>query len=1002
MKRTISMIFVLAAALPLLAKHDSSYLNKVTNKYVTPHYEFQQKPDAERIRPLFILMRSGARDAMEVDERMPMDPEHFLVYGRFQFAHEDMYESTHEGTSNYEKEKEISDKLEKEYDIYIVGQFEFTKLPQTAQFQILNAVRNGKSLIFVQSGKVSRLPYKALYRNEIDVPKELKGFANGANRAILQAYQVGKGKFITLSWNAVPNIVGRSILPVIPYGNQWKTQHENSCAFFAMLCRYAAGRDLTVKNPKIRIRDAWNKDVTEVAKLPGGTYYKDLIGENGSFRVEEFKIASPVGKVAITLPETADRKKTVSGSAEIEIPSKEDMTVTVELYDSPYGRIWFRKDITLPAGAKKTGFSLENYYMPALAGYVRLTFKGKDGKAAAIADRLMFFPDRSLEDYWQIGWEGISGAYGELLAPQMNERLGWNLMLSHPTANGANARDAALLNMKFVPYMVRVNLKKSKTNGVEGQWAFFLPAKSKKDLESVKGDECFYRPEVQKLWSEGIAHRIKNLPKYSTAIYNLGDENGFSYEAGFGDSDLVYFRKFLKEKYGTIANLNYNYGTEYADFDEIPHLSLAEAKSSGCFPAWGDHRAYMEKMYADIHAFLREEIRKYDPGAPVGAEGSVPGDLELTMGPLEFWGPYSNLVGDELLRSFGNEKIRSLWWGGYPGSHGGRGKYVIPLNRDLLLGSVNGNAWFSCRPGSNHGAFGVDFSIAPYVKNYLADLDRLKDGSAQLMIRNPMENTGVSFYWSHPSSAAAFLDKRCVNPHEGLPSLIRAAYHTGTGFEFVSGRTLDRLKKTKVLFLCGTSALSETECKAILDYVKNGGVVIADFNPAIMNDNLRINETNPLKALFGDITFVNAEEPKFKPLELANFKAARVPRGKSVFTERKYGKGKAILCNFSLASASNTAQPAGSFDGWILSLLKKYGAAPSFDVGKVEETTYVRSRHNRDFSLLGIMQQPQHMEKPVDINLNGMYHVYETDGKYLGQKEKLHVEFKNSPLVLFS
>ena len=1002
MNKFTTILLSAAMVLPLFAKHDSAYLNKVSREYVTPHYKFQQKDDAKPIKPLFILMRSGTRDAVEVVQRMNMNDSHFLVAGRFLFAIEDMYESTHEGTSKFEKEKELSATLSKDYDVYIVGQFEFTKLPKMAQFQILNAVNNGKSLIVVKSGKVGKLPYRKLYANPIELPKELKTFTKPVKRVLVQAYQMGKGKFITLSWSIQENIVGRSILPGIPYDNKWKTAHENASAFFGLLCRYAAGRDLTVTNPKIRIRDAWNKDVTNVKNLPGGIYYKDRIGDNGSFHVEDFKVTSPIGKVTMNLKDEADKNLPVKGSAEIENPAKQAMTMTVELYDSPYGRIWYRQDVKVPANAKKVDFELKNYYMPTLAGYVRLTFKGSDNKLKQVVDQLVFFPDRSLDDYRQIGWDGVNEFMGELLAPQMNERFGWNLMLSHPTKDGYNARVAAMLNMKFVPYMVRIGIQKSPIGGVKQQW-FFIPSNLRKEQKAVEGDECFYRPEVKRLWAEGIKHRIKNLPKYSAAIYNLGDENGLNRESCYGPSDEKYFREFLKQKYKTIKNLNYNYGSDYKSFDEVPHMKLADAKKAGKFSAWLDHRAYVEKMYADIHAFLRDEIRKYDPGAVVGAEGSEPGDLELTMGPLEFWGPYSNLVGDELLRSFGPEKIRSLWWGGYPGSHSGRGKYVVPLNKDLLLGSVNGNAWFSCHPGSNHGSFACDFSIPAYVKNYMADLDRLKDGSAQLMIRNPMDFTGISFYWSHSSTAAAYLDKKCVNPHDGLPSLIRAAYRTGYGFEFVSERTIDRLKKTKILFMCGTSALSNKECKAILDYVKNGGIVIADFNPAIMNENLRINETNPLKDLFGNVTFKNAKDTVFKPLNLKGFKAARVPQaGDKVFVERKYGKGKAILCNFSFASACNTALPAGSFDGWINSLLKTAGAEPSFKVGKVEETTMIRIRHNKDFSLVGVMQLPQHMNKPVDIDLKGSYHVYEADGKYLGKKNKIRAEFKNSPLQLFA
>ena len=229
-----------------------------------------------------------------------------------------------------------------------------------------------------------------------------------------------------------------------------------------------------------------------------------------------------------------------------------------------------------------------------------------------------------------------------------------------------------------------------------------------------------------------------------------------------------------------------------------------------------------------------------------------------------------------------------------------------------------------------------------------------------------------------------------------------AAYRTGYGFEFVTERTIDRLKNTKLLFLCGASALSQKECNAILDYVKNGGVVVADINPALLNEKLRKYEKNPLQALFGNITAENAKTAEFKPLNLPGFKAARVPQTGEVFKVRKYGKGTAILCNFSLASAANTAAPAGSFDNWLLGIMKQYGAAPTFTVRKAEETTMVRIRHNDEFSLIGVMQPIHLMNKSVKVDLNGSYHVYEADGKYLGKKNKLDIAFKNSPLQLFS
>ena len=999
------MLCLFAAALlaPLYGKFNGDYLNRITTSYVTPHYRFQTKPDSKQIRALFILSRSGARDAVETVQRMPMEAEYFLTYNQNVFAQEDMYESTIEGTSRYEKEKELTAKLDKEYDVCAVGFFEFTRLPESAQLRLLRAVTSGMGLILVHPAGVRQLPYRKLYAEPSAVPEELKKFAQPSGKRKLEAWKVGKGRLIALSWGGSTLPKDRSCLPSIPYSNQWKTQNENAAAFLGMLCRYGAGREIAARNPEIRIRDRWNRDVTSLKSLPGGVYYRDELGENGAFLVTEFQVPSAVGKVNIALPETVKKKEVIRGTLTMEKASGQAMEATLELLDSPYGRIWHRQTFSLPAGQKQLAFTWKDYYMPTLAGYVRASLKKQDGDLVTIADQLVFFPDPSLDDYMQLGWDSLKGSAGELLAPVLVDRLGWNLGLTHPSAEGANARDMAMLNQKIVPYVVRVMIRKSPKGGVVQPNWFFLPAKLRPRQKALNQDECFYRPEVRKLWAESIAVRVKNLAKYSAAIYNLGDENELELEAGYGESDLYWFRNFLKEKYRTVDALNYNYRTSYKSFDEVPHMPLKEAKESGNYPAWGDHRAYMEKMYADFHAFLREEIRKHDPDAVVGAEGSVPGNLEQTIRSLEYWGPYSNLVGDELLRSFGGDKIRMLWWGGYPASHGGRGKYAVPLLRDLLLGTVNGNAWFAANPGSNHSAFGCDLTIAAYVKNYLADLDRLKNGTAQLLIRNPLENTGVAFYWSHPSSAAALLDPRCGNPSDGIIPLIRTAYRTGLGFEFLSANTLERLKQAKVVFLCGASALSDRECEALLQFVRGGGTLIADVNPAMMNENLRVREKNPLSALFGNITFPNAGKGESGSLNLPGFRASRVPMTSArIFTEKKFGSGKAILCNFSLSSAANTADPATPFDKWVLSLLGEAKAAGNFLVGNVDENTIVRVRRGKDFSLLGVMVQPGQMAETVDIDLKNSYHVYEVDRGSCGPQNKLRIAFDKSPMKLYA
>ena len=109
---------------------------------------------------------------------------------------------------------------------------------------------------------------------------------------------------------------------------------------------------------------------------------------------------------------------------------------------------------------------------PNIAGYLRLTFKDKSGIARTIADQVIFFPDSGVEDYFQMGWNGPTASTGELLAPVMTERMGWNLVLAHPTAKGDNARSFAMLNSKMIPYLVRITHLKGNDGGIKGLWAW--------------------------------------------------------------------------------------------------------------------------------------------------------------------------------------------------------------------------------------------------------------------------------------------------------------------------------------------------------------------------------------------------------------------------------------------------------------------------------------------------------------------------------------------------
>ena len=112
-----------------------------------------------------------------------------------------------------------------------------------------------------------------------------------------------------------------------------------------------------------------------------------------------------------------------------------------------------------------------------------------------------------------------------------------------------------------------------------------------------------------------------------------------------------------------------------------------------------------------------------------------------------------------------------------------------------------------------------------------------------------------------------------------------------------------KLKDFKVLFLPYSQALSRKEAAAIKEFVRNGGLLIADFTPGIMNEHGKFLDDSLLADVFGSFDKMNI---------------------------KKYGKGKAILLNFNFAIVETSADKATPFNGFLKDLLVKNGALIPF------------------------------------------------------------------------
>ena len=961
MKREFLTVGCLTVAAAAFAALPCRYLHEMTGEYVTPHFDFRGSSAETPLKTLFLLDRKGARDAVEVVQRFNVDPTYFLMTTGNRIAQEDMYESAWAGTTVFEKTRELDEKLNLGHRLYVFGHKPFTSVNEEHRYRILKAVRDeGAGLLIVSDLTVVKMPYKKVYAEKLPTPEFVSKFPSEYEWMKLEAYKLGKGRVVELSWKGPPSTFF-ALVPRFPIDDLWLAKYENAIAFAGAAMRYAAGRDEMPSAPvRTRLRNRFNAEVADTSCA--GRYFRDTVGTNGAVTVEAVNIASPVGGLAVEVPEVVKPGEAFDVKVSWKTPSDKIAAVTIETLDSPYLHVMTRQTLKPSAGATAVSATVADARIATKAGYVRATLVGADGKPLEIAEALQFFPVRYTADYMQMGWDTVLSMHSFAGAPLLIDRVGFNLGLTHPTPGGGNIREMAILNQHAVPYMTRIGVVAAENgSSVPDHMQIFINKETKDRLAALKGDQCFYRPEIQQTWKEMMAHRAQNLAKYAPAVYSLGDENHLSVDCGFGAEDDRYFRAFLKEKYGTIENLNRNWRTNCTDFATVPHIPLKTAKAIGNLAAWADHRAYIEKMYADMHEFCRREIRTYDPGAPVGAEGSVPGNLEQTFANLEYWGPYSNLVEDEVLRSLGGDRIRMLWWGGYPSSHGGRGSCPFPISlmKGLAKGTVMGSAWFDVSVGQHHGFFYSDLKIADDVAAYLPWNDRFKDGLAQLLIRNPLKDEGICLYWSHPSQTAAKASEKCLAPTDGLTTLIKYCYRNGRSFEFVSSRTLDRLQGTKVLFLCGATALSDAEVAAIKAFAARGGRVVADVMPATMNENLAWRETSPLAGVFG--------------------------------------KGGSVLIGHKLSLAQAQEKKPGDFDREMSAFFPP--AVAYVPDARMDENAILRTRRGPGFDLVTAMWPVTNLGAKTPIRLPGRRFIYDPMVGYVGENDRLVLDFAKVPFV---
>jgi len=466
---------------------------------------------------------------------------------------------------------------------------------------------------------------------------------------------------------------------------------------------------------------------------------------------------------------------------------------------------------------------------------------------------------------------------------------------------------------------------------------------------------CLHDPDFWKEIKPRLQELVRPYVSHDPLLYNLQDELSIGSFASpmdycFGPHTLREFRRWLRERYGSLEALNREWETQFASWDEVEPMTTyqikrkeREALAAGQlenYAPWADHREFMDLSFARALARLREFIHELDPTTPVGIEGT---QMPSAWGGYDLWRlsqvidwvePYDIANSREIFRSFlpsdapvvstvfGSDMPRirrKLWW---LLLHGDRGCIIWDDEKSRCIEKAKDGMPITERGRGLAKIFEELKSIAPMLFKLQPVIDPIAIHYSQASIRA---------HWMFDSREDGDSWPRRFSSYEAAHSLfarvrdsfVRIIEDLGLQFRFVSYEEIENGELLKggykVLFLPQSVAMSREECRRIEEFVRAGGTVIADNMTATMDEHCKRLPYGQMDELFG----IKREEVRWRPKAEGGSLPSEVPEaaplrvyepniavttGKALYLigespaviENKVGKGRTIYLNLDM------------------------------------------------------------------------------------------------------
>lgn len=360
--------------------------------------------------------------------------------------------------------------------------------------------------------------------------------------------------------------------------------------------------------------------------------------------------------------------------------------------------------------------------------------------------------------------------------------------------------------------------------------------------------------------------------------------------------------KALSERLGPIEKANVRWGTYttwaaeqrptgFKSWSEVvaflnrfyQELSQVRSTEGWNVSPWCDFRNFMDETFADAIGRARAICRAEDPHARCATEGGQAPfafgwyNYENVVKHVDVIEPYNTGSNVEVIRSLNRNVIMIS-------THGFQHKPGAPLTEEQRLyqkrapqpiwwGLFHGHRgsiiWDANLPDYRFVDEGTR-QLTPAALTFADTFQELRKGIAKLIINSRRLHDGIAIHYSQASMQVHWLldnvqyarkwmlhsggdrGSHFMGVHNGWTKLIE---DLGLQYEFIGARQIEEGKLTRneyrVLILPQSLAMSSREVEQIQQFVRAGGMLIADYRAATMNEHGRDLGQGQLDSTFG-------------------------------------------------------------------------------------------------------------------------------------------------------